>query len=458
MPSPARSSKRRPQRSGDAFPSHKRRSSGAGRPSRPARGGHTNHTSRRRSDRDDVIQERYSGIPITAESHHAESFLDLGIGKPLVNVLTAMGATTPFPIQAATIPDALTGRDILARGHTGSGKTISFGAALVQRLAPGGQSTKRLVPGRAPLGLILAPTRELALQIDRTVQPLARAAGLFTTQVVGGVPQGRQVQALQRGVDIVIGTPGRLEDLITQGHLDISSVWITVIDEADHMSELGFAEPVARLLAGTQGGGQKLFFSATLDHAVSKLVDRFLVAPAIYELQATDDSTAAIDHHVFLINQADRRAIVQALSAGDGKTLVFTRTRASARDLAKHLDGIGIPAASLHGDLTQGQRQRNLGKLTSGKAKVLVATDVAARGIHVDDISLVIHADPAEEHKTYVHRSGRTGRAGSTGRVVTLAPNSREREVNGLLTRAGVTWTTTAMGVGSQALRDFASA
>lgn len=457
MSSPARSSKRRPQRAGESFPSRSRRS-GSGRPSRPARGGHAASSSRRKAERDDVIRERYSGIPITATSHQAESFLDLGIGRPLVNVLTAMGADTPFPIQAATIPEALTGRDILARGHTGSGKTISFGAALVQRLAPGGQSTKRLVHGRAPVGLILAPTRELALQIDRTVQPLARAAGLFTTQVVGGVPQGRQVQSLQRGVDIVIGTPGRLEDLITQGHLDISSVWITVIDEADHMSELGFAEPVARLLAGTQGGGQKLFFSATLDHAVSKLVDRFLVAPAIYELQATDDSTAAIDHHVFLINQADRRAIVQALSAGEGKTLVFTRTRASARDLAKHLDGIGIPAASLHGDLSQGQRQRNLGKLTSGKAKVLVATDVAARGIHVDDISLVIHADPAEEHKTYVHRSGRTGRAGSTGRVVTLAATSRQREVHGLLTRAGVKWTTTSVGAGSQALKDFANA
>jgi superfamily II DNA/RNA helicase len=366
-----------------------------------------------------------------------------------------MGASSPFPIQTATIPEALTGRDILARGHTGSGKTIAFGAALVERLAPGGKTVKRRGSGRAPSALILAPTRELALQIDRTVQPLARAAGLFTTQIVGGVPQGRQVQALQRGVDIVIGTPGRLEDLITQGHLTLDEVWVTVIDEADHMSELGFAEPVDRLLTQTQGGGQKLFFSATLDRAVAQLVEKFLVAPAIFELQTSDEASASIDHHVFVIDQRDKREIVQRLSAGDKKTLVFTRTRADAKNLAEHLDGLGIPAVALHGDLSQGQRQRNLGKLGSGRAQVLVATDVAARGIHVDDIALVIHADPAEEHKTYVHRSGRTGRAGGTGRVVTLATKSRQREVDSLLHRAGIEWTTTTMGLGDRALADF---
>ena len=224
------------------------------------------------------------------------------------------------------------------------------------------------------------------------------------------------------------------------------------------MSELGFAEPVARLIEQTQGGGQKLLFSATLDHAVSTLVDRFLVAPAIFELQTSDDTHQAIDHHVFVINNGDRREIVQALSNREGKTLVFTRTRASARDIARQLEDSGIPAVALHGDLSQGQRQRNLGKLTSGKAQVLVATDVAARGIHVDDISLVIHADPAEEHKTYVHRSGRTGRAGSTGRVVTLTPASREREVTSLLQRAGVEWTTTPMSLKGSALKEFATA
>ena len=456
MSNPARNSRRRPSRGGAGTSESPRRRSTGG-PSANRRGRPQSKSPSRKA-REDVIQQRYTGTPVTAESHRAESFEALGVSRALSTVLSGMGAKAPFPIQAASIPEALTGRDILARGHTGSGKTIAFGAALVERLAAGGQTTKRRGQARPPIALILAPTRELALQIDRTVQPLARAAGLFTTQIVGGVPQGRQVQSLQRGVDIVIGTPGRLEDLIEQGHLDLGSVWVTVIDEADHMSELGFAEPVARILEQTQGGGQKLLFSATLDHAVARLVDKFLVAPAIFELHTSDDTQASIDHHVFVINQNDRRGIVQALSAQEGKTLVFTRTRAAARDLAKHLDGMGIPAVALHGDLSQGQRQRNLGKLTSGKVQVLVATDVAARGIHVDDISLVIHADPAEEHKTYVHRSGRTGRAGSTGRVVTLTPASREREVSSLLQRAGVEWTTTPMSLGGHALREFTTA
>jgi len=378
----------------------------------------------------------------------AESFNQLGISQPVAEALSRLGATVPFAIQAATIPVALTGRDILARGHTGSGKTIAFGAAVVERMAPRGRQKGRGGQGRPPQALILAPTRELALQINRTIQPLARAVNLFTTQIVGGVPQSKQVQALRRGVDIVIGTPGRLEDLIEQGHLDLSSTWLSVVDEADHMAELGFAEPVERLLRATQGGGQKLFFSATLDHQVARLVDQFLVEPAVFELQTSDHSAAAIDHHVYLIDPQDRRSIIQRLSSGSGKTLVFTRTRASARDLAQHLERKGIPAVSLHGDLSQGQRQRNLGKLTSGAVNVLVATDVAARGIHVDDITLVIHADPAEEHKTYTHRSGRTGRAGKTGRVVTLAPNNRRGAVDSLLSRAGVTWTTTTLAPG----------
>ena len=455
MSSPARSQSRRPRRAGGRpvrsdSPVGQRRNRGhsAQRP----RG---SSPTRRSHQREDVIQQKYVGTPITETSHRAETFGELGISAELVTVLAKLGAASPFPIQAATIPEALTGRDILARGHTGSGKTISFGAALVERLAPGGKSAKRRGQGRPPSALILAPTRELALQIDRTVQPLARAAGLFTTQIVGGVPQNRQVQALNRGVDIVIGTPGRLEDLIAQGRLDLGSVWVTVIDEADHMSELGFAEPVARLLALTQGGGQKLFFSATLDHAVAKLVDRFLVSPAIFELQASENTHSAIDHHVFVIDHKHRRGVVHALSSGEGKTLVFTRTRSGARDLASHLDSQGVPAVALHGDLSQGQRQRNLGKLTSGKVKVLVATDVAARGIHVDDISLVIHADPAEGHKTYVHRSGRTGRAGSSGRVVTLSGNGQQRDVSALLQRAGVEWTTTTVAPGAIALEEF---
>ena len=386
---------------------------------------------------EDVILQKYPATVITPETPTADSFVDLGVPQSLNDVLATMGAASPFPIQSASIPEALTGRDILARGHTGSGKTIAFGAALVTRLMPKKSSARREY-GRTPTALILAPTRELALQIDRTVQPLARAAGLFTTQIVGGVPQGRQVGALRRGVDIVIGTPGRMEDLIKQGQLKLADVRITVVDEADHMAELGFLEPLQRLLRHTQGGGQKMFFSATLDRQVAKLVDEFLVTPAVFELQDVSRENQAIDHHIYVINHRDKRDVVKKLAGNPGKTLVFTKTRAFAEELSDFLDDEGVPSVSLHGDLNQARRQRNLQKLTDGRVRVLVATDVAARGIHVNDIDLVIHADQPDEHKTYIHRSGRTGRAGSTGTVITLTTKSREKQLDSLLQRAGI--------------------
>jgi superfamily II DNA/RNA helicase len=384
-----------------------------------------------------VVLQKYPATIITPDTPTVDRFQDLGLSDALATVLTGMGAASPFPIQSATIPEALTGRDILARGRTGSGKTIAFGAAAVQRLSSKKGGNRREY-GRAPVALILAPTRELALQIDRTVQPLARAAGLFTTQIVGGVPQGRQVGALRRGVDIVIGTPGRLEDLIKQRVLDLSSVRITVVDEADHMAELGFLEPLQRLLRQTQGGGQKLFFSATLDTQVASLVEEFLVTPAVFELQDKEIHNQDISHHVFVINHRDKRDVVKGLAAGPGKTLVFTKTRAFAEELSDYLDDHGVASVSLHGDLNQSRRVRNLQKLTDGRVNVLVATDVAARGIHVNDIDLVIHADQPEEHKTYIHRSGRTGRAGATGTVVTLTTKGREKQLSQLLQRAGV--------------------
>ena len=406
------------------------------RPHRP-RGNDRAGKAAREQAQADVILQKYPATVITPDTAVVDRFQDLGLSDGLASVLAGMGASSPFPIQSATIPEALTGRDILARGHTGSGKTIAFGAALVQRLSAKKGSGRREY-GRAPIALILAPTRELALQIDRTVQPLARAAGLFTTQIVGGVPQGRQVGALRRGVDIVIGTPGRMEDLITQKVLDLSNVRVTVVDEADHMAELGFLEPLQRLLRQTQGGGQKLFFSATLDTQVASLVEEFLVAPAVFELQDKEAEHQDIAHHVFVINHRDKRDIVKSLAAGPGKTLVFTKTRAFAEELSDFLDDHGVASVSLHGDLNQSRRQRNLQKLTDGRVNVLVATDVAARGIHVNDINLVIHADQPEEHKTYIHRSGRTGRAGSTGTVVTLTTKGRENQLNALLNRAGV--------------------
>ncbi len=386
---------------------------------------------------EDVVLERLEADAIQASDVEGVTFGDLGLGANIVRELATLGAAAPFPIQAATIPDVLKGMDVLGRGKTGSGKTIAFGAPMVERLMEN-FGAKGRKPGRTPRALILAPTRELALQIDRTIQPIARSVGLFTTQIYGGVPQHRQVSALQRGVDIVIGTPGRIEDLIDQGRLDLSDVTITVIDEADHMCDLGFLEPVQRILNETSKGGQKLLFSATLDKGVASLVSEFLVNPSVHEVAGEDQASSTIDHRVLLIEQRDKRSIIEQLASGDGKTLIFARTRAFAEELAENLTDAGIPAVSLHGDLNQARRTRNLERLTSGRVNVLVATDVAARGIHVDDISLVIQADPPDEYKSYLHRAGRTGRAGKAGTVVTLVNNRRRRKMDELLGRAEI--------------------
>ncbi len=391
---------------------------------------------------DDVVLERLEAEAIQASDVDGVTFGDLGLGGNIVRALAGLGADAPFPIQAATIPDVLAGRDVLGRGRTGSGKTIAFGAPLVERLmrlwSESGRASGRRTMGRSPRALIMAPTRELALQIDRTVQPIAQSVGLFTTQIYGGVPQGRQVGALRRGVDIVIGTPGRIEDLIEQGHLDLSEVAITVLDEADHMCDLGFLEPVQRILRLTGDGGQRLLFSATLDTGVASLVGEFLVDPAVHEVAGEDQASGTIDHRVFVIEHREKSAIVEQLADRDGKTLVFARTRAFAEQLADQLDDAGIPAVSLHGDLSQSRRQRNLDKLSNGRVSVLVATDVAARGIHVDDIDLVVQADAPDEYKTYLHRSGRTGRAGKPGTVVTLITRQRRRRMSELLGRAEI--------------------
>ncbi|TDT61734.1 DEAD/DEAH box helicase [Frigoribacterium sp. PhB116] len=395
------------------------------------------------SPEDDVKLEKLQAEVLTAQDVEGVSFGDLGLGDNIERQLASMGAAAPFAIQAATIPDVLAGRDVLGRGRTGSGKTIAFGAPLVEKLMENNGAKNRKM-GRRPRALILAPTRELAMQIDRTVQPIARSVGLFTTQVYGGVPQARQVGALNRGVDIVIGTPGRIEDLIDQGRLDLSEVVITVLDEADHMCDLGFLEPVQRIIRETAqvkpngDRAQKLLFSATLDKGVAKLVDEFLVKPAVHEVAGEDQASSTIDHRVLVIEQRDKTAVIEQLASGPGKTLVFARTRAFAEQLTDQLEDAGIRATSLHGDLNQARRTRNLGLLTSGKVNVLVATDVAARGIHVDDIELVVQADMPDEYKTYLHRSGRTGRAGKEGTVVTLITRPRRRRMEELLDRAEI--------------------
>ncbi|MBO9626353.1 MAG: DEAD/DEAH box helicase [Microbacterium sp.] len=386
---------------------------------------------------DDVVHERLEAKAVQAVEVQDVSFADLGLGSNITETLKNMGAETPFPIQAASIPAVLEGRDVLARGRTGSGKTIAFGAPLVESVLKS-QAGKRREFGRSPRAIILAPTRELALQIDRTIQPIARSVGLFTTQIYGGVPQGRQVGALKKGVDIVIGTPGRVEDLVNQGKLDLSETRIAVLDEADHMCELGFVEPVQRILRHTADGSQKLLFSATLDREVAALVDEFLVDPAVYEVAGETQDSGTIEHRVLVIEHRDKAEILTSLVDREGKTLVFARTRAYAEMLAEQFDDAGIPAVSLHGDLNQAKRTRNLERLTSGRVNVLVATDVAARGIHVDDIDLVVQADAPDEYKTYLHRSGRTGRAGRSGRVVTLITRQRQRRMTELLDRAEI--------------------
>jgi superfamily II DNA/RNA helicase len=441
---PARSFDDRPRRSFDdrparSFDDRPRRSSDD-RPARREGGNRSdwNATAAKAHEQHvDVVHERLEAEAVQAETIEGQGFGELGLGQNIVKVLAELGAPSPFPIQSATIPPILEGRDVLARGRTGSGKTIAFGAPLVERILRS-QAGSRREFGRRPKALILAPTRELALQIDRTVQPIARSVGLFTTQIYGGVPQARQVGALKKGIDIIIGTPGRIEDLINQGKLDLSEVQVSVLDEADHMAELGFAEPVQRILRLTGEGSQKLLFSATLDREVAALVDEFLVDPAVYEVAGETQETGTIDHRVFVVDHRDKAELLASLVDRDGKTLVFSRTRAFAEMLVENFEDAGISAVALHGDLNQAKRTRNLQRLTDGKVNVLVATDVAARGIHVDDIDLVIQADAPDEYKTYLHRSGRTGRAGRSGTVVTLVPRQRRRRMTELLSRAEI--------------------
>lgn len=423
------------------------------------------------------------------------TFAQLGLGGNIVRALGELGATQPFAIQAATIPDVLAGHHVLGRARTGSGKTIAFGAALVERLLklkaegafPNEKPKAKLKRGersersgkqsvRAPKALILAPTRELALQIDRTVQPIARSVGLYTGQFVGGQQFEPQLHALGRGVDIAIGTPGRIEDLALRGHLALGQIAVTVIDEADHMAELGFIDQVQRILRQTRRGGQRLLFSATLDRGVDGLVREFMPSPAVHEIASDGESGAGSDapgdwkpqpnvaHHVRIVLHEDKddaivqlvrsgaREVLQPGSAGAAgknagkarggratpvRTVVFCRTRAYAETVTELLTESGVKAISLHGDLSQARRELNLAKFVEGKATVLVATDVAARGLHVDDIELVLQADPPGDPKVYIHRAGRTGRVGRAGSVVTMIPRTRQKRTRELFETLG---------------------
>jgi superfamily II DNA/RNA helicase len=386
-----------------------------------------------------------SAHPATPAMPTDATFADLGVPAPLVEVLAADGITAPFPIQVATLPDTLAGRDVLGRGRTGSGKTLAFSLPLVARLAA---SDSKRTP-RRPRALVLVPTRELANQVSAVVDPLARALGMRATTVFGGVGQNPQVQALAGGIDVLIACPGRLEDLIGQGHCDLSAVEITVLDEADHMADLGFLPGVKRLMDRTPATGQRLLFSATLDNGVDVLVKRYLSDPTTHSVDPAVAPVATMTHHVFRVEAADKAAVVRELASGLGRSMLFTRTKHQAKKLAKQLTAAGVPAVDLHGNLSQNARERNLEAFSNGSTRVLVATDIAARGIHVDDVELVVHVDPPAEHKAYLHRSGRTARAGAGGTVVTVSTPDQAGEVRTLARQAGITPTVSAVRPGA---------
>ena len=366
----------------------------------------------------------------------SKTFIDLGVPAKIAAVLSAQGIDTPFPIQVDSLPDTLAGRDVLGRGKTGSGKTLAFGIPMVARLAVSSNSNQGM---RKPRGLVLAPTRELATQITNALQPLASAMDLRVTTIFGGVPQKKQVQALRDGVEIIVATPGRLEDLMAQGILKLDAIEITVLDEADHMADLGFLPGLTRILNATPRGGQRLLFSATLDNGVKKLVDKFLQNQVMHAVDEANSPVTQMTHHVLEASDAEaKKRLVYALASGTGRRILFMRTKHHAKKLAKALTQAGIPAVDLHGNLSQAARDRNLEAFSTGRARVLVATDVAARGVHVDGVDLVIHVDPPAEHKAYLHRSGRTARAGASGDVVTISLPTQRKDLSDLLSKAKI--------------------
>ena len=376
------------------------------------------------------------------------TFDALGVPSLLSDVLAAQGITSAFPIQTATLPDSLAGRDVLGRGRTGSGKTLAFALPLVARLASDGRRTR----SQRPRGLVLLPTRELATQVHDALAPLAAAAGLTVATIYGGVGQGGQVRALDRGVDIVVACPGRLEDLMRQGRVRMDDVLVTVLDEADHMADLGFLPGVRRIMDTTPTSGQRLLFSATLDNGVDVLVRRYLSSPVTHSVDDDARTEPDMEHHVLTVTAGDKASVVHELASGESRSVLFMRTKHSARKLARDLTAAGVPAVDLHGNLAQNARTRNLEAFRTGEVKVLVATDVAARGIHVDDVALVVHVDPPTEHKAYLHRSGRTARAGASGVVVTLQTSAQKGDVAAMTRKAGIRPTIAVVRPGSPEL------
>jgi superfamily II DNA/RNA helicase len=381
------------------------------------------------------------------------TFRDLGLPEPMVLALARRGIAAPFAIQTRALPDALAGRDVLGRAQTGSGKTLAFGLPMLTRL----MATRGARRPGAPRGLVLVPTRELARQVADTLVALGHTVDLSVTMVYGGAPIGRQIDRLKAGVDVVVATPGRLLDLIERRALSLSLVEVTVLDEADHMADLGFMPDVKRILDQTPAGGQRLLFSATLDRGVERLVRDYLNDPAIHAVASATSSVEGMDHLVFTVSADDKLAVTAEIAARPARTLIFVATKHGADRLVRRLATAGVEAAAIHGNLNQNQRTRALAAFTDGSPRVLVATDVAARGIHVDDVDLVVHFDPPKDDKHYLHRSGRTARAGTRGTVLSLIEHSQERELGRLHRGAGIEATAHRVRPGHEAVVEIAT-
>ncbi|APE19926.1 MULTISPECIES: DEAD/DEAH box helicase [Streptomyces] len=376
----------------------------------------------------------------------AASFAELDLPAEVLDVLARLGLDTPFPIQSATLPDALAGRDVLGRGRTGSGKTLAFGLPLLVRAAG------RRAESRRPHALVLVPTRELAQQVTDALEPFARALKLRLATVVGGMSIGRQATALRDGAEVLIATPGRLMDLVERKDCRLDRVAATVLDEADQMADLGFMPQVTELLDLVRPEGQRMLFSATLDRNVDLLVERYLADPVVHSVDPSSATVSTMDHHVLHVHGADKFATATEIAARDGRVIMFLATKAAVDRFTKHLLGSGVRAAALHGGKSQPLRTRTLDRFRSGEVPVLVATNVAARGIHVDELDLVVNVDPPADHKDYLHRGGRTARAGESGLVVTLVTPEERRDVARLMADAGIRPQVTQVRSGEAAL------
>ena len=437
-------SSRRPRTSSDRYgrgPAAAKRPRAA-RPPRPSRPQHADPRSEL-----DLALDAAAAAPPPA----AATFAELGLDPRLVRALAARDIREPFAIQARALPDALAGRDVLGRAQTGSGKTLAFGLPLLTRLA----TTTVRRRDKAPRGLILVPTRELAQQVADALAPLGRSIGVSITTVYGGVSISRQI-ACVRNANIVVATPGRLMDLLDRHACTLSDILITVLDEADHMADLGFMPAVTRILDETPADGQRMFFSATLDRGVGQLVTSYISDPALHAVTSSADSGPA-EHRVLVLSAQDKVPVAAEIASGPGRTLFFVRTKHGADRLARQLSRAGVDAAAIHGDRNQNQRQRALDAFAAGHPRVLVATDVAARGIHVDDVDLVVQFDPPNDHKDYMHRAGRTARAGATGMVVALAEHGQVREVQRLQQAANVTAERYVVAAGHDVVRQIAA-